>query len=1286
MGLYNPLDEENQNQQAYFTQGAGGIFEKPTEEDQSLSFQQHAKLQSRTAENMNWVASLVHNGLGDWSKSDPNYNPYPKIQGTKYENYASEFSLVDNDEELQARMKDVDEREEYQDLASKAPSTAFWSSMAWGVLDPALVVPGFGAVKVARAAKAGQQVMKTATINAGITGGVMAGEEAILHAGNPERTATESAINIAASSLVAGTIGGLVGYHMMPEIAVTPKLQMKPIDEAVAIPEKTDIQSLVPAVEEVKPVPAAINTDISLIRPTINDMTYYLSDKEWDRFVSAAEKKGLKYSYSLQELPVSRWSKQEQDTYNMAFGRDSFSKIADLAENNVLTSPQLVLKETPEFLRKKHISTMAETHNQAKQSVSKVLEVSEDSIPVDMPTVEKNINTAGRMSISDIVEEHNMAGHTSPFMRKWEMDHPYEDGKIVPQEGTLAPEDLKPVDEKELADALAPKGAVVGDESQSIGAGHVTYDARIARLPNWALKMMSIPGVRPPVIVGMTDPSGLVRDFTTRTFPMHLPLEQNLKGIATPISLFSRKEQDMLKALDWNAEVDRAWLQYMNVDPDSMLAGAKGFLKSRVYNPTQKLTKKQFEDEVFRALNTGDSHAIPQVDATAKYTRKILDDVYDEAQKLGFFASDTRKKNYFKMVYDIPAIENNRVNFENALTKSFLRFTKADAVYTTPKGEERTVPVWYDTKTKEIDLHLKPGQSIKEIRVKGMPTIEEAQEAAREATDSILKVGDKSLALGDAQRLHFEVGSDSMQARKLIWDYEDVKDYLIKDMRGIMHGYLASMSNMINYKKLLDDMGVDSIQELRVKLRDEYNAKMDHIKNIKEMPTAEIKKLPKEEQNKFIDPEIKKRLIAKLGKEEKTSLKNLNDIIAVGLGQYKQRTSADPFWRITDQYNAIRLLQGVVASSLTDPFIGMIKNSVPDVLWYGWTSELRRIATGTNKLKKQDMRDALTALQGEMDDGIRFIMNPEYETYKVGRVEKMAQGAGQLASKANILEYWLNFWQRASHSVAEAQILRRMNKGWTNLSKRDQALMAEVGIDETMLSRITTMQKKYGYDIRGTHISNSRLWSDQEARLAFNNAIRLDVRKSPLFTEVGDIPLIVQRSQARKSMFLFKGYASAASTKILASVAARRDPQAMIGLTAILMAGAMTEVLKNKIKGKETDTSPTNLLRASWDRSGAGGLVLDPMFQTMRAIDAHKQFGGNAWFQEPVDYLVGPNASIASPIYAGVVKYMSGQQLDPRTEYQLKALIPYYNAGWMGMKYNKDNKNKSTDSRFGARY
>lgn len=940
------------------------------------------------------------------------------------------------------------------------------------------------------------------------------------------------------------------------------------------------------------------------------------------------------------------------------------------------------------------VASIAASRAQSEQAVKGVLSAIDDTIPVTsehLETAKTNLQGDNYKPISDILEEHassgdmledhvrSLDGHLSQFTKqdaiitRPDQLHSVAQDKLDFESRQVELKKSDDADEEELARILQPQGGKLEDlmnADTGIGAGYVTRNVRIQGLPDAVIKTLGSFGrAINPSIEGMADSSAVVRDLTTRIGYVHQPLEipQKIEKVAevvdgkatgktidqvipseqvvAPYSLESKMQADMVKGLDLNKTYNDQYMRYVQGDKTGISGKITG-LSKRISG--EKMSSKEFGQKVIDAMNNGDRHEIPEVQHIAQYSRNVLDQGLKDMENVGLPV--TRFPNYFKVVWDMEKIGKNRQGLEDDIAKEYFNRSKATVTYTTPTGREGSEEAIFDHESKSTDWVAKDGYKLKDIVVGAKLDPEEALSRAQDSVDNIMQTGDKNLAMADIDRLSFTRNTDSGKPRTLVTNqaaYERLKKWMVQDFDTIMHNHMAATSRAVNHKSLLNDLGADNITDILKQITAEYRGRYAAIRNATDITAKQ-----------------KTRLNAKLSRQEKASLSKAKDMIAISLGQFKKRTVADPFFRSLNQYNVMRLYGGVLVSSLGDPMAALIKNSVPNVVWNSWLSGLRRLITGTSALKKQDFQNALTAVEGQMDDLVRYMMSPDMGAYNIGTKEKLARAGGNVTMKLGGMVSWNKFWEKSNHTLAENNILRYLNKR----TKKGDAYLKEIGIDpDTTGKDIIDMQKQYGQDVKGIHVSNTHMWRGDKGKRAgdlFNNAIRTEVHKSPIKTEMLDVPRFFQKLEVTKSMMLGKGYNYAALNKIVLSAASRHDSRALTGIVAITGMGMLVKLLQDKLNGKESNYDLPNWILHGIDKSGVLGILSDPLIQATHADQSISQFGGRAWTQDPLDYLLGPSAGILNPAYRGIMEKMNGQDLDKQTATGLKQLIPYGNMWW----------------------
>lgn len=143
---------------------------------------------------------------GTPNEVDHDYNPWKDIVGTPYEEYWESFASSNNARFTEILKQRIDRENENRRTVAAAGGTGTIASIAASILDPTILIPVGG--EVALAGKGAYAVGRTAVRVGAVAGASTALQEGVLHATQETRTGEESAINIGASVVLGGLLGG----------------------------------------------------------------------------------------------------------------------------------------------------------------------------------------------------------------------------------------------------------------------------------------------------------------------------------------------------------------------------------------------------------------------------------------------------------------------------------------------------------------------------------------------------------------------------------------------------------------------------------------------------------------------------------------------------------------------------------------------------------------------------------------------------------------------------------------------------------------------------------------------------------------------------------------------------------------------------------------------------------------------------------------------------------------------------------------------------------------------
>lgn len=148
-----------------------------------------------------------------------------------------------------------------------------------------------------------------------------------------------------------------------------------------------------------------------------------------------------------------------------------------------------------------------------------------------------------------------------------------------------------------------------------------------------------------------------------------------------------------------------------------------------------KLNRRQFFEEVGKAMRTQDNHAIPEVQAVAQEFRKFYDELLAEAQELGIISDEIKllgDLSFLNRVYDVEAINRNPNKFLSLLKDHMNEALQADfakAIEGFKRAQQRDVQ-----RLADMDLPLaevKPLREQMQAELKALNSIDNDDEVVQ---------------------------------------------------------------------------------------------------------------------------------------------------------------------------------------------------------------------------------------------------------------------------------------------------------------------------------------------------------------------------------------------------------------------------------------------------------------------------------------------------------------------------------------------------------------------------
>lgn len=332
---------------------------------------------------------------------------------------------------------------------------------------------------------------------------------------------------------------------------------------------------------------------------------------------------------------------------------------------------------------------------------------------------------------------------------------------------------------------------------------------------------------------------------------------------------------------------------------------------------------------------------------------------------------------------------------------------------------------------------------------------------------------------------------------------EMVEDFLENDMELILRRYARTMGAEV---ELTEKFGRADMKDQLAAINREYDDLSAAAKTEKER----------------ID----------LDKARKRDLDNLQAFRDMIRGTYKAADESSGWSRLTRAaltWNYIRLLGGVVVSSLTDAGRPMGVHGMRAAM----REALPALVSGTRaaRISRQDARDLGAVTEVALQSRIAQMADLQ-DPYRYGSsYERFLSNTSNVFTKATGLGYW-NDWMKTISSVMTQNRMAKNALNWNGAGERERSYMAYLGIDEHMADRIAKELNLHGVQEKNIWGANVSEWTDDGARRAWAAALNKDVDRTIVTKGVADTPLWTKTNWGRLIM-QFKSFGLASHQRVL---------------------------------------------------------------------------------------------------------------------------------------------------------
>ncbi len=712
----------------------------------------------------------------------------------------------------------------------------------------------------------------------------------------------------------------------------------------------------------------------------------------------------------------------------------------------------------------------------------------------------------------------------------------------------------------------------------TVGAAQVTttsFEEEIKGLKRTQALFKKVPGfAKGPVLEGMMSPSKFVRRFTEDLADVSILKNKHSNFKTDGPSVESHiKAYNELRVKYYN-DRNASWDAYKARVRESKAAGGLSIDERIGSKKDGSMTFQEFREQAWFAGINEDTHAVPEVQALSRETRKIFDEVGRRSEEVGIFedfdALDVKTaKSWMKRMPDVEKIEANRTDFKRIVLDDLI--------------EKRAKAA------RELD-ELQAKGALDDVEVKArLSKLKFRADALNAELDDIAEQLIDRYTNATSGRLQYDMRMQPKSgfkrdpglrgsAKARVWDIEDMKiaDYIVKDIDAIIEAHLRTAAPD---NELMAKFGTLDFDTVKKKIQEDYNIQ----RNKKVVGKDGVAKLPGDKE------------LAKLGREMKKDVKNMKAMWDKTRGIYAQPDDYSAPQHVLERFalgfNYVRLLGDVVASSVPD--------AMRHVMVHGFNKSYGKLFKTLMqdidglKLAKAEMEEMGLALDLTMGMTALRRMNMDEYAPLTGKLDMGVKKASEVASFMSGINHWNAIQKTFAGVITQDRMLDaiiELSKG-KKIGQKEIENLAGHGINKEMALRIGKQFSEFGEARKVLKIANARNWVDADAKNVFRMAIRKQVDEI-IVTPGLDKPLWMSRA-GWKTVGQFKTFSFASMQRVTLAGIQQGDAAALQGLISMTMLGSMVYAWKTKMAGRELSDDPRVWITEGVDRSGVSGWAFD---------------------------------------------------------------------------------------------
>jgi hypothetical protein len=1153
----------------------------------------------------NYAAKLL-NGEYLVEKENPNYNAYPEIKGTEYEQHWEYFLDANGPEDTIRLKRKIDRENAVRDtLASSSIAASLVAGVLTLPLDPVNFLPiGGQAYRAVKAGKFFAGAGKTAA--AGFLSTSVS--EAALQADQITRTAKESTVNIAAGTVLSGILGGaasLLSKEKFDKLALETQKNIQDEGPVFGFNEKGDLLQSERDGEFMQGSVGAMRSPIPRSQRT--------SAQDEALYAGKGKIAGAVAFFSRKLSPI-----QEILNTDGVLGKRA---MQGLVKNNMFTNKNI----------EGGIANAISTENALKL------------YDAGLARAIKEGRTNYKKFSDGLLEQQGKNKFTAPFNIKATMlRHDEFNSKVY---GALISGDVHEIPEVEATAKSYRKNVFEPIRKKGIEAGIFDEDVSIEN----ATSYLMIQYDRNKIIAQEPE----FRKFIAKQ------VEENL------IPKIQKDHADRQASLTAKSQATFNQIKILEKelgdikDQNELAAKAKGKAERRsetLFSQAAGDTPLKDEDLV-RIL---DSYKAAAKTIREEAKPKNLTDfirsrggIFDKSGRVNaLFSARNRKPNGVTAKEKISDINGEKVNsdmktiIDHAWREGY--FPEYDAPPKTMdflaalEDELDGVDIRYTAKDlDDVDKIQQAKEFLNQVgdfgidigKIKDAKTLRETQIGGKSFKDILLKkeisVLKKRLAEIDGKISERRIKFDAVLGDDPITYAEEITNELVRKLRNIEHQGVIMPYDMkigvrgpakertLNFIKH-SDLKPWTVQNVEKLARDYTRILGTDIELSKRFGDLNLEKVQAEISDEYDvlrakSPTEKDRL--RLDKQEREVKQTLMDLKNIVRGNYGRVDRPDSFWptvaRTSRNMAYVQKMGSVVQASLIDPVHLIFRHGLGRFLNTG----LKPLITNLKgfKLASKD-----TAFIGQASEAILHSRASSWSDFgnpysSKSKLENLSISLVDTMSKLNLLNVWTDATKKIASVISQQRIseevvklaklyedqyfelgqgLKDVDLSKSPITKKSRAYLALLGIDEKNVRQIVGELQDHSTKINGLTILNLEKWTSRDAVDAMSNALNLDIDSSIITRGIGEVPTLIH-TEIGKTFLQFKSFLLAANQQILIRGLQQADAAVLQGIVSMVTMGMLVSYLQKITKGEEISDDPNVWLYEGVDRSGLLPIIME---------------------------------------------------------------------------------------------